>query len=142
MASFNKVVLLGNLTRDPELKFMPNGNAVAQLGLAVNRNWTNDAGEKKEEVTFVDINLFGKTAENTAKYMTKGGSVLVEGRLKLDTWEDKTTNEKKSKLKVIGESVVFLGSPGGAGAQRDTQPEPKKAAPKEQPEFPADDVPF
>ena len=109
MASFNKVVLVGNLTRDPELRYTPKGTAIAKIGLAVNRVWTNEAGEKKEEVTFVDVDVFGRTAENVGQYMRKGRPILIEGRLKLDQWDDKQTGQKKSKLGVVAETVQFLG---------------------------------
>ncbi len=115
MASFNKVILVGNLTRDPELRYLPKGTAIAKIGLAVNRVWTNEAGEKKEEVTFVDVDVFGRTAENVGQYMRKGRPILVEGRLKLDQWDDKQTGQKKSKLGVVAETVQFLGSPAGGG---------------------------
>jgi single-strand DNA-binding protein len=115
MASFNKVILMGNLTRDPELRYTPKGTAIAKLGLAVNRVWTNEAGEKKEEVTFVDVDVFGRTAENVGQYMRKGRPILVEGRLKLDQWDDKQTGQKKSKLGVVAETVQFLGSAPAAG---------------------------
>jgi len=113
MANFNKVILLGNLTRDPELRYTPKGTAVAKLGLAVSRVWTNEAGEKKEDVTFVDVDVFGRTAENVGQYMRKGRPILIEGRLKLDQWDDKQTGQKRSKLSVVAETVQFLGSPGG-----------------------------
>jgi single-strand DNA-binding protein len=119
MASFNKVVLVGNLTRDPELRYTPKGTAIAKIGLAVNRVWTNEAGEKKEEVTFVDVDVFGRTAENVGQYMRKGRPILIEGRLKLDQWDDKQTGQKKSKLGVVAETVQFLGS---AGDDRGTAP--------------------
>jgi single-strand DNA-binding protein len=116
MASFNKVILVGNLTRDPELRYTPKGTAIAKIGLAVNRVWTNEAGEKKEEVTFVDVDVFGRTAENVGQYMRKGRPILIEGRLRLDQWDDKQTGQKKSKLGVVAETVQFLGSPtGGEG---------------------------
>jgi len=115
MASFNKVILMGNLTRDPELRYTPKGMAIAKIGLAVNRVWTNEAGEKKEEVTFVDVDMFGRTAENVAQYMKKGRPIMVEGRLKLDQWDDKTTGAKRSKLGVVAETVQFLGTAPGAG---------------------------
>ena len=111
MASVNKVILAGNLTRDPELRYTPKGTAVAKVGLAINHKWTTDTGEKKEDVTFVDVDSFGRTAENLAQYVRKGSSILVEGRLKLDTWDDKTTGQKKSKLGVVAESIQFLSSP-------------------------------
>jgi len=146
MPSFNKVVLVGNLTRDPELKYLPNGTAVAQVGLAVNRSWTSESGEKKEEVTFVDITLWGKTAENTAKYMSKGGAVLVEGRLKLDQWEK--DGQKFSKLKVIGESVVFLSNSKDEKSDNPEPRQPRRAEPVtapvagDEPRTDDDDVPF
>src|SRR4029450_1350693 len=115
MASFNKVILLGNLTRDPELKYTPKGTAVAQIGLAVNRVYSNDQGEKVEEVTFVDVDLFGRTAEIANEYLRKGRPVLIEGRLKLDTWDDKQSGQKRSRLKIIGEAMQLLGGREGGG---------------------------
>ena len=96
MASFNKVILMGNLTRDPELRYTPKGTAIAKVGLAVNRNWTSESGEKKEEVTFVDVDVFGRIAENVGLYMRKGRPILIEGRLRLDQWYDKQTGQKKA----------------------------------------------
>ena len=110
MASFNKVILAGNLTRDPELRYTPKGTAVAKLGLAVNRSWTTETGEKREEATFVDVDAFGKQAETIAKFLRKGRSILVEGRLRMETWDDKTTGAKRSKLGVVMESFSFLDS--------------------------------
>lgn len=157
MASFNKVILVGNLTRDPELRYTPKGTAIAKIGVAVNRVWTNEAGEKKEEVTFVDVDVFGRTAENVGQYMRKGRPILIEGRLRLDQWDDKQTGQKKSKLGVVAETVQFLGSaPGGgegggapaaaAPASRTQRPAPT-AAPAGEPlegDGPpeSDDVPF
>ena len=116
MASFNKVLLLGNLTRDPEVRYTPKGSAVADLGLAVNRTYTTEGGEKREEVTFVDVTFWGRTAEVAGEYLKKGRSVFIEGRLQLDTWDDKQSGQKRSKLKVIGEMMQMLGSrPGGSG---------------------------
>lgn len=115
MASFNKVILVGNLTRDPELRYTPKGMAIAKIGLAVNRNWTSESGEKKEEVTFIDVDIFGRTAENVAQYMRKGRPMLIEGRLRLDQWDDKQTGQKRSRLGVVAETVQFLGSPTGGG---------------------------
>lgn len=109
MANLNKVMLIGNLTRDPELKYLPKGTAVADLGLAINRNWTTDDGQKREECTFLDVTFFGKQAETLAKYMTKGKPLYVEARLQLDQWDDRDTGQKRSKLKLIGESFQFLG---------------------------------
>ena len=129
MASFNKVILVGNLTRDPELRYTPKGTAIAKIGLAVNRVWTNEAGEKKEEVTFVDVDVFGRTAENVGQYMRKGRPILIEGRLKLDQWDDKQTGQKKSKLSVVAETVQFLGSAQGGGEGGTPAPRPKGPAP-------------
>ena len=116
MASFNKVILLGNLTRDPEVRYTPKGSAVCDLGLAVNRAYTLDNGEKREEVTYVDIVLWARLAEIAGEYLKKGRPVFIEGRLQLDTWDDKQTGQKRSKLRVIGETMQLLGSrPGGGG---------------------------
>src|SRR6266513_2902899 len=111
MANFNKVLLMGNLTRDPEVRYTPKGTAIATIGLAVNRVWTTEAGEKKEEVTFVDVDVFGRTAENVSQYMRKGSPMLIEGRLRLEQWDDKQSGQKRSRLSVVAETVQFLGSP-------------------------------
>ena len=129
MASFNKVILMGNLTRDPELRYTPKGTAIAKIGLAVNRVWTNEAGEKKEEVTFVDVDVFGRTAENVGQYMRKGRPIMIEGRLKLDQWDDKTTGAKRSKLGVIAETVQFLGSAPGSDGGAPAPSAPRAARP-------------
>ncbi len=128
MASFNKVILVGNLTRDPEMRYTPKGTAVCQVGLAVNRVWTNEAGEKKEEVTFIDLTSFGRTAEVIAQYLRKGSPALFEGRLRLEQWDDKQTGAKRSKLSVVIESMQLLGSKpaddgGGAPQQRAAAPQ-------------------
>ena len=115
MANFNKVILAGNLTRDPELRYTPKGTAVAKIGMAINRTWKSETGETKEEVTFVDIDAFGRQAEVIGQYLKKGRPVLIEGRLKLDSWEDKNTHQKVSKLKVVLESFSFLDSRGEGG---------------------------
>src|SRR5450432_2425368 len=145
MASFNKVILVGNLTRDPELRYTPKGLAIAKIGLAVNRNWTSESGEKKEEVTFVDVDIFGRTAENVAQYMRKGRPILVEGRLKLDQWDDKQTGQKRSKLGVVAETVQFLGSAPGAGeggsSATPRAPRPAAAASAPAPEAGGDSEP-
>lgn len=120
MANVNKVILVGTLTRDPEIKYTPKGSAVAELGLAINRHYSTDSGEKREEVTFVDVTLWGKTAELAGQYLNKGRQVYIEGRLQLDTWEDKQTGQKRSKLRVVGEAMQFIGSkPGGSSSQDD-----------------------
>lgn len=116
MPSLNKVMLMGNLTRDPELRVTPKGTPICQFGLAINRQYKMESGESREEVTFVDIEAWGKQGETIAKYCTKGRPLYVEGRLKLDTWEDKNTKEKKSKMRVVLEQFQFLGDGRGGGA--------------------------
>jgi single-strand DNA-binding protein len=154
MASFNKVILLGNLTRDPEVRYTPKGSAVCDLGLAVNRVYTLDSGEKREEVTYVDVVLWARLAEIAGEYLKKGRPVFIEGRLQLDTWDDKQSGQKRSKLRVIGETMQLLGSrPAGTGAtsesgEQDRQsrssakpdaPPPKSGAPAEPDD---DEIPF
>jgi single-strand DNA-binding protein len=114
MANLNKVLLMGNITRDPELKYMPNQTAVCDFGLAVNRTWTGQDGVRKEEVTFVDCSCFGKTAEILSKYKKKGDPLFVEGRLKLDQWEAQD-GSKRSKMRVIVENFQFLNRGQGQG---------------------------
>jgi single-strand DNA-binding protein len=116
MASYNRVVLLGNVTRDPELRYVPSGMAVTDLGLAVNDRRKNANGEWVEETTFVDITLWGRTAEVACEYLSKGSPVFIEGRLKLDTWEKE--GKKNSKLKVVGEKLQLIGQKGGGGGHR------------------------
>jgi single-strand DNA-binding protein len=121
MASFNRVILVGNLTRDIELKYTPGGTAVTEIGMAVNDRRKNANGEWVDETTFVDVTLWGRTAEVASEYLSKGSSILVEGRLKLDTWE--TEGQKRSKLRVVGERMQMLGSPTSGGTR------PRQAAP-------------
>ena len=121
MANFNKVLLIGNLTRDPELKHTPSNQAVASIGLAVNRSFSTKDGEKREETTFVDCEAWGRQAEVMSQYLAKGRPVMIEGRLKLDQWQDKDGNNR-SKLRVVVENFQFLGGrgeggPGGGGGQ-------------------------
>lgn len=156
MASFNRVILAGNLTRDPELRYTPKGTAVAKIGLAVNRTWKTETGESREEVTFVDVEAYARQAEVICQYMRKGRPLLVEGRLKLDQWEDKTTHQKVSKLKVVLEQFTFLdsGNRGGEGAPAEAprpRPVSQAASSAPAPSAPADadggpseedDVPF
>jgi single-strand DNA-binding protein len=153
MASFNKVILAGNLTRDPELRYTPKGTAVAAITLAVNRTWKSETGESKEEVSFVDVDVWGRQAEVIAQYMRKGRPLLVEGRLKQDTWEDKNTHQKQSKLKVVLESFSFIdsnrsegGAPPSDAPRRPAAGAPASPAkPAETPEGEGpeeDDVPF
>src|SRR5438477_736465 len=113
MASFNRVILVGNLTRDPEVRYTTNSTAVCDIGLAVNDRRKNASGEWIEETTFVDITLWGRTAEVAGEYLKKGAPVLIEGRLKLDTWEKE--GQKRSKLKVVGELMQMLGGRSGGG---------------------------
>jgi single-strand DNA-binding protein len=116
MASFNRVILVGNLTRDPEVKYTTGGTAVTDLGLAVNRSWFDkQSNQRKEETTFVDVTLWGRQAEVAGEYLSKGRSVLIEGRLQLDTWEDKTSGQKRSKLRVVCENMTMLGGRGEGG---------------------------
>jgi len=115
MASFNRVILVGNLTRDPELRYTPSGTAVTDIGLAVNDRRKNSSGEWVDETTFVDITLWARQAEVASQYLTKGSPVLIEGRLKLDTWENKE-GQRRSKLHVVGERMQMLGGRGGGGS--------------------------
>jgi single-strand DNA-binding protein len=142
MASFNRVILVGNLTRDPQVKYTPGGTAVAEIGLAVNRQWFDkQTNQKKEEVTFVDVTLWGRTAEVANEYCTKGGQVLIEGRLQTDSWEDRESGQKRTKLKVVCENLTMLGARGG---NRDDQ-RPANTNYGEEPQVPPvsdEDVPF
>ena len=120
MANLNRVLLIGNLTRDPELRVTPKGTAICQFGLAISRSFKDESGQTREEATFVDIEAWGKQGELIAKYCTKGRPLFVEGRLRFDQWEDKTTQQKRSKLKVVLENFQFLGgreggAPGAGG---------------------------
>lgn len=114
MASLNKVMLIGNLTRDPEVRFTPKGNAVCDMAIAVNRRYLSDTGERVEEVTYLDIVLWNKQAELAGQYLAKGRSVFIEGRLQMDSWEDKATGQKRTKVRVVCENMQFLDSKGGA----------------------------
>ena len=149
MASFNKVILLGNLTRDPEVRYTPKGTAVTELGMAVNRVYTAENGEKREDTTFVDVTLWGRTAEIAGEYLKKGRPVFIEGRLQLDTWDDKQSGQKRSKLKVVGEGLQLLGGrPGGGGGggadeeggSRSSRPAPPPKAAASEPDD--DEIPF
>jgi single-strand DNA-binding protein len=131
MATFNKVILLGNLTRDPEVRYTPKGSAVCDLGIALNRQYTLESGEKREEVTYVDVVLWARLAEIAGEYLKKGRPVFIEGRLQMDTWDDKQTGQKRSKLRVIGETMQLLGSRPSAtagDAEGGTAPRSAKAA--------------
>lgn len=143
MANLNKVLLLGNVTRDPEIRYTPKGSAVCDLGVAVNRAYTTDSGEKREEVTFVDVTLWGRTAEVASEYLKKGRPVFVEGRLQMDTWDDKQTGQKRTRLRVVAENMQLLGGrpQGGGDTAESRQPSapPKKSAASEPDE---DEIPF
>lgn len=152
MASYNRVVLVGNLTRDPELRYISSGTAVTEIGLAVNDRRKNQAGEWVDETQFIDITLWARTAEVASEYLSKGSSVLIEGRLKLDRWEK--DGQKFSKLRVIGEKMQMLGGRGGSGGGNPSaQPAAATTAahtgsqlsesePSIEAEPPADDIPF
>src|SRR5213594_1940826 len=149
MASFNKVILLGNLTRDPEVRYTPKGSAVADLGIAVNRQYTLENGEKREETTFVDVTFWGRTAEVAGEYLKKGRPVLIEGRLQLDTWDDKQSGQKRSKLKVVADGLQLIGGrpPGASGGTAESsESRPAKTTPPPKPaaagEADADEIPF
>jgi single-strand DNA-binding protein len=146
MASYNRVLLMGNLTRNPEIRYTPSGTAVADLGLAVNENFKNKAGETVEQTCFVDVVVWGRQAETASEYLQKGSPVFVEGRLQLDQWENQQ-GEKRSKLRVRADRVQFLGSPGKGTEYADA---PAAAAAPQESSVPSaapevadnDDVPF
>ena len=132
MSNLNKVMLMGNLTRDPETRYTPKGTAVGDLSIAVNRRVNDGNDNWTDETTFVDITVWGNTAENAQKYLTKGRGIFVEGRLQLDTWEDKQSGQKRSRLKVVAESIQFLpsgkGESIGAPSQQPKREEPRNHA--------------
>lgn len=138
MPSVNKVILIGNVTRDPEMKYTPKGTAICDIGLALNHTYKTDSGEKREEVTFVDVTLWGRTAEVAGEFLKKGRPVYIEGRIQMDTWDDKPTGKKRSKLKITGESLQLLGSrdetPGNAPPAK-----PSPAKPTPDPDLDAED---
>src|SRR5262244_340692 len=141
MANLNKVLLLGNVTRDPEVRYTPKGSAVCDLGIAVNRAYTTDSGEKREEVTFVDVTLWGRTAEVASEYLKKGRPVFIEGRLQLDAWDDKQTGQKRTRLRVVGENLQFL--PQAEAQRRPPSAAPARAAAGPQPGYDdAEPVPY
>ncbi len=162
MASYNRVILVGNLTRDPQVRYIASGKAVCEIGLAVSHQWYDkQSNTRKEETTFVDVTLWGRTAEVAGEYLSKGRPVLIEGRLQLDQWQDKTTGDKRSKLRVVCDNMQMLGSRGdgnrGGGGQQQSAPQQSgrpaepPAASNEMPPSPVDsfydspppdDVPF
>jgi single-strand DNA-binding protein len=133
MPALNKVHLIGNLTRDPELRVTPKGTSICQFGMAMNRQFKDEAGQTRDDATFVDVEAWGKSADNIAKFCTKGKLLYVEGRLKLDQWEDKASGQKRSKIKVVCESFQFLGGKGedssSEAAERQSTP-PRSGSPK------------
>lgn len=147
MASLNKVLLMGNLTRDPEVRYTPKGTAVAETGIAVNRVWSNEAGQKQEETVFMDIVFWGRQAEIAKQYLTKGRPVFIEGRLTMDTWDDKQTGQKRTKHRVAVENFQFLGQRGDDSRTNMENTEPaqrtsRSAAPTPRQDTPADDAPL
>jgi single-strand DNA-binding protein len=155
MASLNRVLLIGNLTRDPEIRYTPKGTPVVEIGLAVNRFvGGGEESERREETTFVDVTLWNRQAELAEQYLKKGRSVFIEGRLQLDTWDDKQTGQKRSKLRVVGENIQFLGTRAdaeGGASTSSTPPPPRRPTapppPREKPHDPdldaePDDIPF
>ena len=150
MANLNKVMLIGNLTRDPEVRYTPKGTAVAEIGMAINRFYTGENNEKREETTFVDVTLWGRQAEVAGEYLKKGRPVYIEGRLQLDSWEDKQTGQKRNKLKVVAEVLQLLGSRGDSdggssegksGSAKNPTAPPRAADPDLDPGD-SDDIPF
>lgn len=134
MASFNRVILLGNLTRDPELRYIPSGAAVTEIGLAVNNRRKTPNGEWVEDPVFVDVTFWERNAEVAAEYLRKGSPVLIEGHLKMDQWQDKNTGDKRSKLKVVGERLQLVGAkseggPAARGGRAASGPEPDYGGP-------------
>jgi single-strand DNA-binding protein len=155
MANLNRVLLIGNLTRDPEVRYTSTGTAVTEIGIAVNRAWTDENGTKRDEATFVDVTLWARQAEVAQEYLVKGRQVLIEGRLKLDSWTDQQSGQKRSKLRVVAENMQMLGGradtegasspPTGQrqSAPKQPAPPPQRPAPKEpEPETEPDDIPF
>ena len=152
MANLNRVLLIGNLTRDPEIRYTPKGTAVADIGLAINRVLSTEEGERREEVTYVDVVLWGRLAEIADQYLKKGRPVFIEGRLQLDSWDDKQTGQKRSRLRVVAENMQLLGSrsdseaaasPAAPHRQGSPAPTPRPQQPKD-PDLDAepDDIPF
>ena len=139
MSSFNKILLMGNLTRDPQLSYTPSQTAVVDFGLAVNRRWTSRDGEKKEETCFVDCRAFGRIAENINKYLSKGRPVFVEGRLSFDTWTAQD-GSKRSKHRVTVENFQFL--PGGTGSGGRASEHNTGGGDQGEPDINSDDIPF
>lgn len=136
MSSFNKVILVGNLTRDPQLKYLPSQTAVTEFGIATNRKWKTPSGEDRDEVMFIDCSIFGKRAEVINEFCKKGSSILIEGHLKLDSWDDKQTGAKRSKHCVIVDNFQFVG-----GAKKDGERQQESPIDANQ-QFQDDEIPF
>ena len=140
MPNLNKVMVMGNLTRDPELRHTPKGTAVLDITLAVNRYFSSDDGQRREETTFIDITLWARQAEVVHQYCGKGRPLFVEGRLQMDSWEDRTTGQQRTKLKVVGEKIEFLGSRdggGGGGGSYQSQQQQQQYSPAQQQQAPS-----
>lgn len=156
MPNLNRVMIMGNCTRDPEIKYTPKGTAIAQVGIAINRVYSTDQGERREETTFVDVELWGRQAEIAGEYLKKGRPVYIEGRLKLEAWDDKTTGQKRSKMLIVGEMMQLLGGreeqsserPTGPAVDRRNAPPVRPSPPPKPPADPdldaaeEDDIPF
>lgn len=143
MPNYNKFIGIGRITRDIELKYTPKGTAVGKFGLAINRSWSDDSGQKREETTFLDIDCFGKQAENVQKFFRKGSHIMVDGHLKTDSWDDKTTGQKRSKTVVVLESFQFIDQKqDGPEQQHQPAPRPTRANPPQAvPQHGGDDEP-
>jgi single-strand DNA-binding protein len=143
--NLNRVLLIGNLTRDPEVRSTPRGTSVADLGLAMNRVYSTEDGQKKEDVTFLDVTLWGRQAEIAGQYLHKGSPVFIEGRIQMDNWVDKQTGEKRNRLKIVGENMQLLGS---RESSAPPQPPQRASAPPQRPVGPhepdalPEDIPF
>lgn len=148
MANLNKVLIIGNLTRDPEIRHTPRGTAIAEISVAINRVWKDEQGSKQEETTFVEVTLWGRTAELAQQYLSKGKSVYIEGRLQMDTWEDKETGKKRSKMKIVGENMQFLSSGNKSDSGRSftpassASPSPRTSSPSPDDFQEDDEIPF
>lgn len=153
MPNLNRVTIMGNLTRDPEIRYTQKGTAVCEIGLAINETWKGDDGQKNESTLFVDVTFWGKTAEVVGEHCKKGRPLYVEGRLQLDTWDDKQTGQKRSRLKVVGDNFQFLGGRDdgerSSGQKQERRSEPTRTGPPRSqqgapPSGPADDddIPF
>jgi single-strand DNA-binding protein len=140
--SYNKVILMGNLTRDPESRALPSGANVVNFAVAVNRVWKDKEGNKKEDVSFIECDAFGYTADFIAKWFSKGKPILIDGRLRQDNWDDKETGKKRSQIKVVVESASFVGGKGDGGATKSADADAPEAEAASSEEVNLDDIPF